>query len=292
MNIMVKELILAAGCFWGVQHAFETETGVIATEVGYIGGVIPHPTYEDVCQGNTGYAEAVRIVYDSSQTNAETLLNVFFKIHNPTSLNRQGPDIGEQYRSAIFYLTEDQRLLAEKMIKDLNASGRYQHPIVTEVVTAGVFYPAEEYHQDYLAKRGLKVHYLNKTDEDWKETLTPEQYEILRQKGTQKPYIGKYLYFFDEGIYRCAACGNKLFDSRRKFASSCGWPSFDTALPGSIQIRKDFSHFMIRDEVICARCGSHLGHIFSDGPTKTGDRYCINSIALDFDKNHQTSKKN
>lgn len=288
---MIKELILAAGCFWGVQHAFETETGVVATEVGYIGGTLPNPTYEQVCQGKTGHAEAVRIVYDSSQTNAETLLKVFFKIHNPTTLNRQGPDIGEQYRSAIFYLTEEQRLLAEKMIKDLNASGRYTRPIVTEVMAAGTFYPAEEYHQDYLAKRGLKSCHLNKSDEDWRETLSPDQYEVLRQKGTQKPHIGKYVHFFEDGTYRCAACGNKLFDSRHKFASSCGWPSFDKALPGSVQIRKDFSHFMIRDEVICARCGSHLGHIFPDGPTKTGDRYCINSIALDFDKNQNVDEK-
>lgn len=288
---MIKELILAAGCFWGVQHAFETETGVVATEVGYIGGTLPNPTYEQVCQGKTGHAEAVRIVYDSSQTNAETLLKVFFKIHNPTTLNRQGPDIGEQYRSAIFYLTEEQRLLAEKMIKDLNASGRYTRPIVTEVMAAGIFYPAEEYHQDYLAKRGLKSCHLNKSDEDWRETLSPDQYEVLRQKGTQKPHIGKYVHFFEDGTYRCAACGNKLFDSRHKFASSCGWPSFDKALPGSVQIRKDFSHFMIRDEVICARCGSHLGHIFPDGPTKTGDRYCINSIALDFDKNQNVDEK-
>lgn len=288
---MINELILAAGCFWGVQHAFETETGVVATEVGYIGGTLPNPTYEQVCQGKTGHAEAVRIVYDSSQTNAETLLKVFFKIHNPTTLNRQGPDIGEQYRSAIFYLTEEQRLLAEKMIKDLNASGRYTRPIVTEVMAAGTFYPAEEYHQDYLAKRGLKSCHLNKSDEDWRETLSPDQYEVLRQKGTQKPHIGKYVHFFEDGTYRCAACGNKLFDSRHKFASSCGWPSFDKALPGSVQIRKDFSHFMIRDEVICARCGSHLGHIFPDGPTKTGDRYCINSIALDFDKNQNVDEK-
>lgn len=288
---MINELILAAGCFWGVQHAFETETGVVATEVGYIGGNLPNPTYEQVCQGNTGHAEAVRIVYDSSQTNAETLLKVFFKIHNPTTLNRQGPDIGEQYRSAIFYLTEEQRLLAEKMIKDLNASGRYTRPIVTEVMAAGTFYPAEEYHQDYLAKRGLKSCHLNKSDEDWRETLSPDQYEVLRQKGTQKPHIGKYVHFFEDGTYRCAACGNKLFDSRHKFASSCGWPSFDKALPGSVQIRKDFSHFMMRDEVICARCGSHLGHIFPDGPTKTGDRYCINSIALDFDKNQNVDEK-
>lgn len=288
---MTKELIIAAGCFWGVQHAFETESGVVATEVGYTGGHTENPTYDEVCTGETGHAEAVRIIYDTSQTDDETLLKMFFKIHNPTSLNRQGPDVGSQYRSAIFYLTDEQKRIAERLVTDLNASGKYTHPIVTKIEPAGPFYPAEEYHQDYLAKRGLKIHYLSKTDDDWKDTLSPEQYAVLRQKGTQKPYIGKYLYFFEDGVYRCAACGNKLFDGRRKFASSCGWPSFDTALPGSVQIHKDFSHFMIRDEVICARCGSHLGHIFSDGPTKTGDRYCINSIALDFDKNQMIDSK-
>jgi methionine-S-sulfoxide reductase len=126
---MTKELIIAAGCFWGVQHAFETETGVVATEVGYTGGHTENPTYNDVCTGTTGHAEAVRIVYDKSQTNDETLLKMFFKIHNPTSLNRQGPDVGSQYRSAIFYLTEDQRRIAEQLITDLNASGRYAHRI-------------------------------------------------------------------------------------------------------------------------------------------------------------------
>lgn len=282
---MTNELIIAAGCFWGVQHAFETEKGVVVTEVGYIGGKTENPTYEDVCSGTTGHAEAVRVIYDTLQTNDETLLKIFFKIHNPTSLNRQGEDIGSQYRSAIFYLNDSQKEIAEHLVADLNASGKYVHPIVTRIEAASTFYPAEEYHQDYLAKRGLKIHYLSKTDDDWKETLSPEQYAVLRKKGTQKPYIGKYLYFFENGLYRCAACGNKLFDSRRKFASSCGWPSFDTALQGSVQIRKDFSRFMIRNEVICSRCGSHLGHIFSDGPTKTGYRYCINSIALDFDKN-------
>ena len=288
---MTKELIIAAGCFWGIQHAFETEKGVVATEVGYTGGHTENPTYDDVCTGTTGHAEAVRIVYDDTQTNDETLLKIFFKIHNPTSLNRQGPDEGNQYRSAIFYLNDNQRYIAERLIADVNASGHYAHPIVTQIEAASTFYPAEEYHQDYLAKRGLKVHYLSKTDEDWKETLSSEQYYVLRQKGTQRPYTGKYVYFFDEGMYRCAACGQLLFDGRRKFATSCGWPSFDTALQGSVQIRKDFSNFMIRDEVVCARCGSHLGHIFSDGPTKTGDRYCINSIALDFDKNQMIDVK-
>ena len=152
----IQSLILAAGCFWGVEHAFQMETGVVNTEVGYIGGTIKNPTYEEVSTGETGYAEAVKITYDTDKTNAERLLKTFFKIHNPTTLNRQGPDIGTQYRSAIFYQNKEQKELAENLITELNESGRYQNPIVTEVVPAGIFYPAEEYHQNYLLKQGKK----------------------------------------------------------------------------------------------------------------------------------------
>ncbi|MBR4927132.1 MAG: peptide-methionine (S)-S-oxide reductase MsrA [Alphaproteobacteria bacterium] len=280
----IQTLILAAGCFWGVEHAFQMETGVVNTEVGYIGGTIKNPTYEEVSTGETGYAEAVKITYDTDKTNAERLLRTFFKIHNPTTLNRQGPDIGTQYRSAIFYQNKEQKELAENLITELNESGRYQNPIVTEVVPAGIFYPAEEYHQNYLLKQGKKSCHLNRSNKEWKETLSPEQYYVMRQRGTERPFTGKYVYTFDDGIYRCAGCSNPLFKSRSKFASSCGWPSFDKAIDGAVQIYKDFSHFMIRNEVVCSRCGAHLGHIFPDGPTKTGDRYCINSVSLDFEE--------
>ena len=123
-----------------------------------------------------------------------------------------------------------------------------------------------------------------KTDDEWRKELTPEQYRVLRQKGTERPYTGEYDKHKEKGLYRCAACGNPLFESSTKFESGCGWPSFFNFLPGSIENERDLSHGMIREEVHCAKCGGHLGHVFDDGPKPTGLRYCINSVSLKFDK--------
>lgn len=146
--------IFAAGCFWGVQSAFDSVPGVYSTQVGYVGGTTPTPSYEQVSSGKTGHAEAVEVTYDPQLTSYEQLLDVFFKIHNPTTLNRQGPDIGTQYRSAIFYLNEKQKAAAVNKITELKRHKTFSAPIVTEVVPAKTFYPAEDYHQDYLKKRG------------------------------------------------------------------------------------------------------------------------------------------
>jgi peptide-methionine (R)-S-oxide reductase len=124
-----------------------------------------------------------------------------------------------------------------------------------------------------------------KTEEEWKQKLTAEQYRILRQKGTEVPFTGKYLHEEQNGMYRCAACGNPLFDSHAKFDSGTGWPSFDQAMPGSVQYVQDDNYDMQRTEILCARCGSHLGHLFDDGPTTTGKRYCTNSVCLALEKN-------
>lgn len=121
-----------------------------------------------------------------------------------------------------------------------------------------------------------------KTDAEWKEKLSPEEYRVLREKGTEAPFSGKFLHADKDGVYRCVACGNQLFDSRAKFDSGTGWPSFDEALPGAVNLVPDTSHGMERIEVVCAKCGSHLGHLFNDGPTKTGKRYCMNSVCLDL----------
>lgn len=144
----------AAGCFWGVEAVFRNIKGVKSTTVGYTGGTVANPTYEDVCGGKTGHAEAVEVVYDPAEVSYDQLLDVFFNNHDPTTLNRQGPDVGAQYRSEIFYHTPEQEAAARAARDRLEASGRYNRPIVTRIAPAGPFYRAEEYHQRYLEKRG------------------------------------------------------------------------------------------------------------------------------------------
>lgn len=144
-----------AGCFWGVEARFREEPGVIDTRVGYLGGNMENPTYEDVCRGDTGHAEVVQIVYDSERVSYEALLEIFWDLHDPTQKDRQGPDVGTQYRSAIFYHDAEQQRLAEASKAALERSGRYSRPIVTEITAATSFYEAEEYHQRYLEKKGL-----------------------------------------------------------------------------------------------------------------------------------------
>jgi peptide-methionine (S)-S-oxide reductase len=143
---------LAGGCFWCLEAVFDQLRGVEQVQSGYTGGTVPDPTYEQVCTGRTGHAEAVQIAFDPEVIGYRELLDVFFAVHDPTTLNRQGADVGTQYRSAIFYHTPRQRQEAERMIAGLNASGVWGAPIVTEVVPCGAFYPAEEYHRDYFRR--------------------------------------------------------------------------------------------------------------------------------------------
>lgn len=291
--MIITKAIFAAGCFWGVQATFDNIPGVLSTRVGYTGGWVDNPTYEIVCNKDTGHAEAIEITYNADVLSYEDLLDVFFATHNPTTKNRQGVDVGKQYRSAIFYLNEDQKEAALKKIYELNKAKVFMNPIVTEVVAAQKFYPAEEYHQKYLEKQG-KIScgtYLKTSNntpiiskEDIKKKLTSEQYDVLINKGTERPFTGKYLNNEETGIYKCAVCGNKIFESKDKFDSGSGWPSFDKATPGSVKLKPDSSHGMKRIEVVCGRCGSHLGHMFDDGPTETGERFCINSVSMDFEK--------
>jgi peptide-methionine (S)-S-oxide reductase len=144
----------AAGCFWGIEAAFRQIKGVTGAAVGYMGGTFPNPTYEDVCSDETGHAEVVQVEYDPAQVSYDQLLDVFWKSHNPTTRNRQGPDVGSHYRSAIFYHSPEQRDLASASKEKLDKSGRFGKPIVTEITPASTFYRAEEYHQRYLEKHG------------------------------------------------------------------------------------------------------------------------------------------
>jgi len=145
----------AAGCFWGVEATFRQIPGVLGTRVGYTGGRLEQPTYKDVCTDSTGHAEAVEVTYDPSRVSYADLLRVFWENHDPTTLNRQGPDVGTQYRSAIFYNSDAQRDAAAASKAGMERSGRFRRPIVTQILAAEPFWPAEEYHQRYLEKRGL-----------------------------------------------------------------------------------------------------------------------------------------
>ncbi|NIO09263.1 MAG: peptide-methionine (S)-S-oxide reductase MsrA [Deltaproteobacteria bacterium] len=152
---MGQKATFAAGCFWGVESAFHRVNGVTSTTVGYSGGHFQNPTYEHVCSGTTGHAEVVQVEFDPAKVTYDELLSVFWNVHDPTTLNRQGPDIGEQYRSAIFFHDDEQRARAEASKQALEESGRFKNPIVTEITKASEFYPAEDYHQQYFEKRGL-----------------------------------------------------------------------------------------------------------------------------------------
>lgn len=149
-----QKAIFAAGCFWGVQYYFDQVPGVLKTTAGYIGGHTKNPTYEQVCTHTTGHAEAVEITFDPDKVSYHTLLMHLFRIHDPTQLNRQGPDIGDNYRSAIFYVTDSQKAAAEAMIKQLGSEKKFNKPIVTEITRAGTFYPAEQYHQKFAQRTG------------------------------------------------------------------------------------------------------------------------------------------
>ena len=152
---MTELATFGAGCFWGVEVTFRNTPGVRDALVGYLGGTLANPTYKDVCTGRTEHAEVVQVKYDPAEVSYDKLLDVFWENHNPTTLNRQGPDVGTQYRSAIFYHTPEQKRAAEESKAQLEASGRFRHPVVTEITEASTFYPAEDYHQRYLEKRGL-----------------------------------------------------------------------------------------------------------------------------------------
>lgn len=147
----------AAGCFWGVEAAFSKVDGVIDTKVGYAGGSTDNPTYEQVCSDQTGHAEVVKVEYDETKLSYQELLNIFFWCHDPTQLNRQGPDVGRQYRSAIFFHSPDQESLAKALIEEMNKSGELKAPVVTELLPASTFWMAEEYHQRYFEKKGVDM---------------------------------------------------------------------------------------------------------------------------------------
>ncbi len=291
MFVKQQVIYLAGGCFWGVEAFISRLKGVNQTEVGYANGRDLAPTYEKVCTGRTGHAECVKVTYNPKIITLEEILENFFKIIDPYVLNRQGPDIGTQYRTGIYWQKDSQKTI---VLKFLSAKQKLSSKrIRTEAHAIGSFYPAEEYHQKYLEKnpQGYCHVDLNLIDDEEFDHLTKEEYEITQLSLTEAPFTNKYDDFFEEGVYVDVVDGEVLFTSDDKFDSGCGWPAFSKPVSEDAIIKhRDFSHGTTRIEVRSAKSNSHLGHLFHDGPGGS-PRYCINSAALKFIPKDEYIKK-
>jgi peptide methionine sulfoxide reductase msrA/msrB len=284
LNMFEKQQViyLAGGCFWGVEAFISRLKGVNSTEVGYANGNDLAPTYEKVCSGKTGHAETVKATYNPKIIALDEILESFFKIINPHTRNRQGPDIGTQYRTGIYWQEASQRDTVIKFLRKKQKESSER--IVVEAHEISNFYPAEEYHQKYLEKnpQGYCHVDLNLIDDEEFDHLTKEEYEITQLSLTETPFSGKYDDFFEDGVYVDVVNGEVLFSSDDKFDSGCGWPAFSKPISeDAITKHRDFSHGTTRIEVRSAKSNSHLGHLFHDGPGGS-PRYCINSAALRF----------
>ena len=301
-NSGTANLYFAGGCFWGTEHFFKQIRGVISTEVGYANGTLQHaPSYEEVCSGNTGFAETVKIVYNPQVVDLKLLLELYFKTIDPTSLNKQGNDVGDQYRTGIYYTDAGVKTTIDEAIAAL--AKNYKKPIVVEVSPLKNFYQAEEYHQDYLDKnpRGYchiptklfevarkanpePIKFKKPTEAEVRSRLTKEQYAVTQQNATETPFANEYWDEQREGIYVDITTGEPLFSSLDKFQSGCGWPSFAKPIDKKlIEEKEDKSYHMTRTEVRSKLGDAHLGHVFDDGPKQLGGlRYCINSASLRF----------
>ncbi|WP_339146372.1 MULTISPECIES: peptide-methionine (S)-S-oxide reductase MsrA [unclassified Sutcliffiella] len=298
MTAEFEKATFAGGCFWCMVKPFDEQAGIEKVVSGYTGGHKENPTYKEVCSETTGHYEAVQITYNPQVFPYEELLNVFWSQIDPTDPGGQFHDRGDSYRTAIFYHTEEQRELAVKSKNDLSQSGRFKDPIVTNIIPAKPFYPAEDYHQDYYKKNPfrykmyqagsgraafVKEHW-KKTDAELKNRLTPMQFEVTQNNGTEPPFKNEFWNHTEEGIYVDIVSGEPLFSSLDKYDAGCGWPSFTKPIEKeTIKEEMDVSHRMVRTEVRSKEADSHLGHVFEDGPVdKGGLRYCINSAALRF----------
>lgn len=302
---MEKVIYLAGGCFWGVEAYFKKIAGVLETQVGYANGpqasnfANQEVTYQEVKKGS-GHVEAVKITYDPEILPLRKLLLYLFRVIDPVSVNKQGEDEGIQYRTGVYYIDQQDKLVAQELFNDL--ARFYPAPLAVELLPLENYWVAEDYHQDYLDKNpngychinvlasldpviDPKDYETNYTIEELKEKLSDISFEVTCHAGTEAQYSHQYWDLMEEGVYVDIISGEPLFSSEDKFIANCGWPSFAKPIaPEVVTYHDDWSKpERYRVEVRSRVSGAHLGHVFNDGPKElTGLRYCINGAALKF----------
>lgn len=299
-----KEIYLAGGCFWGMQAYFENIPGIICAEVGYANGNIEDPTYEMVCHQETGFAEAVHIIYLEDMIKLEFILTMYFQVIDPTAFHRQGNDIGSQYRTGIYYTDTSDAPIILVALHQLQLA--YKENIVVEHKALMNFYLAEPKHQEYLRKHKngychipkqkieeakyaymddvQRNRYTKPSDEQLRIQLNREQYAVTQKNSTERPFENAYWDTKKPGIYVDITTKEPLFTSFHKLDVGCGWPSFSKPIKkNALKENIDDSLGMVRTEVRSRIGDAHLGHVFNDGPSDMGGlRYCINSASLQF----------
>ena len=298
----IKTIYLAGGCFWGLQKFFDQFDGVIRTEVGYANGPDKAPSYKDVCN-NSGHAETVRVDYDSDVISLTYLLNYYFMVIDPLSVNKQGEDRGIQYRTGIYYIEDNQLPEIEAVYQAEEEKNGTK--LAVELLPLKNFFPAEEYHQKYLDKNPCGYCHIprryfdiqrdnaKESEEELRSRIGDLAYEVTQNAATEYAFTGEYDAFFEKGLYVDVVSGEPLFTSMDKYDSGCGWPAFTRPIKEDAVIEaSDNSHGMFRMEVRSSGAKSHLGHVFNDGPKESGGlRYCINSAAIRFIPYYELEKE-